>query len=158
MSEVTPSDAAPLELALIDVTNRDGQVVAPVWLARAEAVHRQLRPQLPTDYATALLRVFAGGGRLVVASAGDRVVGLAVWRAHENTCFGPHVYVDDLVTDAAVRSRGVGKALLGHCTAIARSTGCRVLTLESGVQRARAHQFYFREGLVIEAFSFGKRL
>lgn len=147
-----------LDLTLIDVTDDGGRVVAPVWLERAEAVHRQLRPQLPADYAAALERVFAGGGRLVVAAAGERAVGVAVWRAHENTCFGQHLYVDDLVTDAALRSQGVGKALLAHCTEIAQRLGCRVFALDSGVQRTRAHHFYFREGLVIEAFNFSKTL
>ncbi|HET9955130.1 MAG TPA: GNAT family N-acetyltransferase [Polyangiaceae bacterium] len=143
---------------LIEVTDSRGEVIEPEWLARAEAVHRQLRPQLPPEYTPALQRVFDGGGRMVVASDGQHVMGLAVYRTQINTFAGFHLYVDDLITDEASRSRGVGQALLGHCEARARALGCKLLTLESGVQRQRAHRFYFREGLAIDAYSFSKPL
>jgi GNAT superfamily N-acetyltransferase len=72
--------------------------------------------------------------------------------------FGRFLYVDDLVTASALRSRGVGKALLSRCEAIAVELGCREFGLDSGVQRADTHRFYFREGLVVRAFNFGKSL
>jgi GNAT superfamily N-acetyltransferase len=146
------------DLTLIDVTDGSGTVTAPAWLTRAEALHRDLRPQLPADYSAAMARVFASGGRLVVATQDDVVLGLAVWRVLENTMFGRFLYVDDLVTDSALRSRGVGKALLSRCEAIAVERGCREFVLDSGVQRAPAHRFYFREGLAVRAFNFGKSL
>ena len=145
-------------LDLIDVTDRDGEVVAPEWLPRAEALHRDLRPQLSPEYSDAMDRVFRNGGRLIVAAQGDAVVGLAVWRLLENTMFGRFFYVDDLVTDTALRSRGVGKALLARCEAVAVELGCQEFVLDSGVQRAQTHRFYFREGLVVRAFNFGKTL
>ncbi len=146
------------DLTLIDVTDTSGAVTAPAWLARAEPLHRDLRPKLPSDYAGAMTRVFASGGRLVLATQDDAVLGLAVWRVLENTMFGRFLYVDDLVTDSALRSRGVGKALLSRCEAIAVELGCREFVLDSGVQRAQTHRFYFREGLAIRAFNFGKSL
>ena len=146
------------ELSLIDVTDRDGAVTSPAWLAAAEPLHRDLRPQLPADYAATMARVFTSGGRLILAAQHDAAVGLAVWRVLENTMFGRFLYVDDLVTDSALRSRGVGKALLARCEAIAVELGCRELVLDSGVQRAHTHRFYFREGLVVRAFNFGKSL
>ena len=148
----------PHDLTLIDVTDRTGAVTSPAWLAAAEPLHRDLRPQLPADYAGTMARVFASGGRLVVAVHGEVIVGLAVWRVLENTMFGRFLYVDDLVTDSALRSRGVGKALLSRCEAMAVEFGCRELVLDSGVQRAQTHRFYFREGLAVRAFNFGKTL
>lgn len=146
------------DLVLIDVTDRDGAVTLPGWLAKAEPLHRDLRPQLPPDYVATMSRVFASGARLVVATQDDAVVGLAVWRVLENTMFGRFLYVDDLVTDRALRSRGVGTALLSRCEGVAVELGCRELVLDSGVQRAAAHRFYFREGLAVRAFNFGKSL
>ena len=146
------------DLTLIDVTDASGALAEPAWLARAESLHRDLRPHLPADYAGTMARVFASGGRLLVAAEGDAVVGLAVWRVLENTMFGRFLYVDDLVTDPTLRSRGVGKALLSRCEAIAVELGCREFVLDSGVQRAQTHRFYFREGLVVRAFNFGKSL
>ena len=143
---------------IVDVTDARGRVVEPDWLARAESVHRQLRPQLPDDYAAKMQRVFAGGGRLCAAVRGDDVVGVAVHRIHENTFDGVMMYVDDLVTDDARRSQGVGKALLDHLQRIARDAGCAKFTLDSGTQRQQAHKFYFREGLVVNSFHFAKAL
>ena len=143
---------------LIDVTDDSGRVAEPLWLGRAEGVHRQLRPTLPADYAGRLAQVFANGGRLAVAADGEGVLGVALWRLVENTYEGRRFYVDDLVTNEAQRSRGVGKALLGHIEDKARRLGCDVLALDSGAQRAAAHKFYFREGMHIPGFCFRKNL
>lgn len=151
-----PADCS--ELRIVEVTADDGAVAQPVWLARAETVHRQLRTGLPVDYAGRLAQVFSNGARMCVAAGGDNVLGVAVWRVIENTYEGRRLYVDDLVTDEAHRSHGVGKRLLGFLEERARQLGCAVLALDSGVQRARAHAFYFREGMHIPSFCFKKEL
>ncbi len=143
---------------IIDVTARDGRVTEPAWLTRAERTHRQLRPQIPSDYSAAMGRVFSQGGRLVVAVVAEAVVGVAVWRGYGNTFSGRFLYVDDLLTDEQHRSAGVGGALLAHCETIARELGGSTVTLDSGVQRARAHKFFFRAGYSIAAYSFSKPL
>jgi GNAT superfamily N-acetyltransferase len=145
-------------MEMIEVTDDAGAVLAPQWLARAESVHRQLRDQLPPDYAAALRPVFAGGGRMVLAARDGRVAGVAVYRIHANTFAGVQLYVDDLVTDEAQRSSGVGRALLAWLTQKALDRGCDTLALDSGTQRRRAHAFYFREGLPITSFHFSRRL
>lgn len=145
-------------LALVEVTGVGGEVLAPDWLTRAEAVHRQLRERLPADYAGRLAAVFANGARMSLAAQGQAVRGLAVWRLVENTYEGRRLYVDDLVTDAAHRSQGVGKFLVSQLEARARALGCDVLALDSGTQRSAAHRFYFREGFVIPSFCFRKTL
>ena len=145
-------------MRVMDVTDADGRVAEPAWLGRAEAVHRQLRTALPADYAERLAQVFANGGRLAVVADGEAVVGVALWRLIENTYEGRRLYVDDLVTDAARRSHGIGKRLLGHLEDKARQLGCDVLALDSGAQRAAAHKFYFREGMHIPGFCFRKEL
>jgi GNAT superfamily N-acetyltransferase len=146
------------EFPVVEVTGSDGSVVESTWLARAEPVHRQLRPGLPADYAGRLRVVFANGARMSVATEGETVRGVALWRMIENTWEGRRLYVDDLVSDDAHRSRGVGRALLQHLERHARDSQCDVLALDSGTQRTEAHRFYFREGLVIPAFSFRKNL
>lgn len=149
---------APDTLAIVEITDDSGQLREPAWLAAAESVHRQLRTALPQDYAAVLQRVFAGGGRMIAAVDGSAVVGVAVYRVHENTFAGRQLYVDDLVTDAAHRSRGVGRRLVAWLQARARRAGCGVLALDSGVQRHDAHRFYFREGFRIASYSFRRDL
>jgi len=145
-------------LELIAVTDDRGAVIAPDWLVRAEPVHRELRHQLPADYVIKMSRVFAGGGRMVVAAEGDAVRGVGVWRVHENTFSGVQMYVDDLVTDPAHRSTGVGHAMMEWLQAKALALGCEAYDLDSGTQRTQAHKFYFREGMVVTSFHFAKKL
>lgn len=147
-----------MELKVIDITDEGRKLVAPEWLARAEKVHRQLRPQLPENYLDKMGRVFAQGGEMCVAVEGESVLGLAVFRCHENTFAGINFYVDDLITDEVNRSRGVGHAIISHLENIARQRGAKVIALESGAQRGQAHKFYFREGFIIPGFSFFKTL
>lgn len=145
-------------MQVIEVTDGQGRVIAPEWLQRAEAAHRQLRPQLPADYAGKMQRVFSQGGRMVLAADGERVLGLAVWRCFENTVSGVQVYVDDLVTDETERSRGVGRTLIDWLTARSRMLSASTLTLDSGTQRLQAHRFYLRERFDITSFHFNKKL
>lgn len=147
-----------LEMHVVAVTAASGEVVAPDWLVKAESVHRQLRPQLPADYLARMMLVFANGARMAVLVDGAAVVGVAVWRLIENTYEGRRLYVDDLVSDETRRSQGAGKMMLDWLYAQAVRQGCDVLALDSGVQRQRAHRFYFREDMHISSFCFRKAL
>jgi len=145
-------------IRIVDITDSNGRIVESDWLARAERVHRELRPHLPEDYAAKMQRVFAGGARMSVAVRDDAVVGVAVHRVHENTFDGVQMYCDDLVTNPDARSSGVGAALMRHMEALARAAGCAKFNLDSGTQRQQAHKFYFREGMVVTSFHFAKPL
>jgi len=143
---------------IIEITDEQGAIADPGWLRKAESVHRQLRPAMPPEYEAKMQRVFAGGARMCVAVDGKDVAGVAVYRMYENTWSGRQLYVDDLVTDEAKRSKGVGCALLGYLEQKARAAGFDNLSLDSGTQRQQAHKFYFREGMVVTSFHFGKKL
>ncbi len=142
-------------MKIVEVFAQDGRIVGAEWLEQAEPVHRQLRPHLPDDYPEKMWRVLEGA-RMALAVKDDKVFGLAVYRWHENTFDGLKFYVDDLVTDEAQRSQGVGHALIEHLEKVAKGLGASGLVLDSGAQRSQAHKFYFREGFVIPAFNFKK--
>ena len=142
-------------MKIVDIFVQDGRITGSEWLVRAEQVHRQLRPHLPADYAAKMSRVLQDA-RLALVVKGDTVLGLAVYRWHENTYDDLKFYIDDLVTDEISRSEGVGHALIVHLEEIARKLGASGLVLDSGTQRTQAHKFYFREGFVIPAFNFKK--
>lgn len=71
---------------------------------------------------------------------------------------GRTLYIDDLVTDETGRSHGYGKQLMDWLADYAKADGCKVLSLDSGVQRTRAHKFYFVQGLIISSFHFQIKL
>ena len=145
-------------MRIVQVTDASGDIVSPEGLRMAEAVHRQLRPHLPPDYAGKMAAVFANGGRMAIVVENDTAVSVAVWRLIENTADGRRVYVDDLVSDEQRRSQGSGKLLLDWLETQAVALGCDALTLDSGVQRHRAHRFYFREGMHVSSYCFRKAL
>ena len=137
------------------------QVIRPLTSATemraAWPLVSQLRPDLDEErFVAQMQRQIADGCRATVLYDTDGVPrAFACWRVLEMLAVGRHVYVDDLVTDAAARSRGYGKAMLDWLKAEAKRLGCARLQLDSGTQRQDAHAFYLREGLRIEAFHFG---
>lgn len=123
------------------------------------AVLCELRPHLTAEAFAAVHRDgHPQGLRYTAAYDGERCVGVAGWRIVASTDTIRKLYVDDLVTTEHHRSRGVGAALLAELADRARSAGCHVLDLDSGVQRADAHRFYMREGLTISSFHFARRI
>lgn len=143
---------------VVSFADERGLVVSEEILATAESVHCQLRPQLAGRYLSTMIRVLNDSAEMCAVIEGGNVAGLAVFRVYENTFQGKHLYIDDLITDEALRSRGIGRLILNHLTHIAQARGCGALTLDSGTQRARAHAFYFREGFTITSFHFVKPL
>ena len=81
----------------------------------------------------------------------SRCVSVAGWRIVNTTFAIRKLSVDDLVTDAASRSKGYGHALITYLVRVAREADCTLLDLDSGVQRFEAHRFYLREGMHIAA-------
>lgn len=80
---------------------------------------------------------------------------VAGFRVATSFAYGRHLFVDDLVTADAQRSRGHGERLEEHLRSIARAEGCGAIRLNSGLARRRAHRFYFRRGYAIDSFHFG---
>lgn len=85
-------------------------------------------------------------------------VAVAGWRLIATTVAIRKLYVDDLVTSAECRSKGIGAALLAELERRAREAGCRAIDLDSGLTRADAHRFYIRERMPITSFHFAREL
>ena len=133
----------------IEIAETDEQIGA-TW-----EVMRQLRPHLGRDEYVAMARGMAGEGYRVAAAIADgRVVAVAGFRFMTMLYCGRLLYLDDLVSDEAERSRGYGRLLLDWLKDRAREAGCSELQLISRTTRERAHRFYFREGFGIECFQF----
>ena len=145
-------------MKVVAVSDAKGEVVDAGLLRAAERVHRQLRPHLRADYVGRMKEVLAGGAEMAVALVDGDVAGITVFRILEKTHSGRDLYCDDLVTDEARRSTGVGHALIQYMEAICRERSCDTFSLDSGTQRQQAHKFYFREGMTITSFHFDKKI
>jgi len=122
-------------------------------------VMAELRPHVARESFLPTVRAMQKDGlRLACIREDGKVVAVAGYRVSTNLFCGRHLYVDDLVTADAERSKGHGKALLAWLRAQAVAADCDVFHLDSGVQRKRAHEFYLREGLELAGYHFSERL
>ncbi|WP_424681392.1 GNAT family N-acetyltransferase [Frateuria sp. YIM B11624] len=129
-------------------------------IAATFEVMRQLRPDLAADRYVAQVRSLmdSEGLRLLAVIDEGTVRGVAAYRFMQMLYCGRLLYLDDLVVDERVRSRGYGARLLDRLKDEGRAQGCSEIQLISRVTREQAHRFYFREGFGIECFHFRTRL
>nr|WP_239074414.1 GNAT family N-acetyltransferase [Streptomyces sp. SID10853] len=118
---------------------------------------RTLRPGL-TEAAFLAFAAEAHGQGLVFTAAyapDGRCVGVATHRTLA-TSRGRLLFVDDLVTDARMRSGGIGGLLMDELETRARRAGCIRIELDSGVTNHGAHRFYHARRMVISAHHFAR--
>lgn len=88
-----------------------------------------------------------GIGHILAARDGGRVVGMVSVLYTVSTALGAKVaLLEDMVVAPQERGRGIGSALLDHAIALARSQGCRRMTLLTDDGNVRAQAFYRRHG------------
>jgi GNAT superfamily N-acetyltransferase len=154
---MSSSGGNEFQIAIREVRGSDEAALAAAWPVMA-----QLRPNLADagEFARRVRQQMIDEGyRLVAADDGDgRPRALAGFRIQTMLWRGRSLYVDDLVTDAAVRSGGYGKALFEWLVAEGRRLGCAQLHLDSGVQRFDAHRFYLRQRMAIVGHHFSLSL
>ncbi len=106
----------------------------------------QVRYQMKEGYQLAFLQVEGQ----TVAVAGFRI----------STCLasGKFLYIDDLVADELTRSQGYGQQLFQWLIKYAKNHNCEHLSLDSGVQRFKAHRFYLIQRMSITSHHFSIEL
>jgi GNAT superfamily N-acetyltransferase len=128
-------------------------------IARCFVVMAQLRPHLiEKDFVARVRSMQLENFHLAFVEDAGAVCAVAGYRYQHKLFSGKNLYVDDLVTDSAQRSKGHGKALLSWLIAEARAHGCVNFELDSGVQRFEAHRFYLRERMHISSYHFSLKL
>ena len=122
-------------------------------------VMSELRPHLQREsFLTQVRDMEIEGYKLAYLKDDDKVVAVAGYRICSNLFMGKHLYVDDLVTSDAKRSKGYGETMLSWLRAQAVDASCHYLHLDSGTHRHQAHKFYFRHGLTIASYHFSEKL
>ena len=118
-------------------------------------VMRELRPHIAENQFISRIRnQIKSGYRLAFVQVTGSVVAVAGFRVGENLAWGHFLYVDDLVTHPAHRSKGYGAKLLSWLKEYAAKEGCLQLHLDTGVHRIKAQRFYEREGMTMAGFHF----
>jgi GNAT superfamily N-acetyltransferase len=98
----------------------------------------------PFDVPARLDRMLAASGAALLAvDAGGASLGFMSLGRHDVIhAAGPVAYITSLVTTAAARGRGVGRALVDAARTWAEREGCVRLSVTSAEHRADAHAFY----------------
>lgn len=122
-------------------------------------VMAELRPHVRLDEFLARVRRQSEGEgyRLAFLTDGE-VKAVAGFRITEGLAWGKFLYLDDLVTKSADRSKGYGGELFDWLVEYARAEGCEEFHLNSRVQRLDAHRFYLNKKMFIECHHFALRL
>ena len=140
-------------MTTIQLAETDGQI------QRCFAVMAELRTHLiEGEFLERIRRQQREGYRLVCLEDDGAVKALAGYRISECLFRGKFMYVDDLITTAAGRSKGYGRQLFAWLLAEAKAADCGELSLDSGVQRFDAHRFYLRHRMDIIAHHFRLKL
>ena len=128
----------------------------PEVIRQCYPVMRELRTHITSEqeFVDRVLRQQKQGYQLAFLEAEGEVRAVAGYRLLESLFSGKNLYVDDLVTRDADRSRGYGGELLDWLIDQARLNNCETLELDSGVQRFDAHRFYFSKRMSISSYHF----
>lgn len=119
----------------------------------------ELRPHIRVeDFVNRVRLQEKEGFRLVSMNADGRPVAAAGIRFVTNLAWGRFLYVDDLVTLDAERSKGYGAQLLKWLHDYARDQKCDQLHLDTGTWRKDAHRFYDREGMEMTSYHYASKL
>ena len=123
-------------------------------------VMRELRDHLDEQtYMDRVAEMRPSGYRLIAVEEDGRSVALAGIGREKNLYYGHYMWVYDLITTEAARSKGHGLALLRHVEGLAREEGCQALALSSALHRKDAHRFYLdKAGLEKRSYTFVKEL
>lgn len=123
--------------------------IEPSAWAQAFPLIRQLRTALDeAEFLQRVRRQSHGGYELVGAYRDGRLFGVMGMRPVHTLARGPHLHVDDLVVDEAVRGSGAGRALMAYAEADARARGMGAVFLDA---RPDAIPFYEREQYTLHA-------
>lgn len=123
--------------------------IEPSAWTQAFPLIRQLRTALDeAEFLQRVRRQSHGGYELVGAYRDGRLIGVMGMRPVHTLARGPHLHVDDLVVDEAVRGSGAGRALMAYAEADARARGMGAVFLDA---RPDAVPFYEREQYTLHA-------
>ncbi|MFJ8453539.1 GNAT family N-acetyltransferase [Bacillus paramycoides] len=136
------------------------EIVTEAELHDVLPVFQQLRTKLSKEEASSLFQKMKEENYklLSLRNEEDEVVSLAGVAICTNFYNKKHVFVYDLVTAEAHRSKGYGNVLLSYIEDWGMENGCESIALTSAFPRLDAHRFYEREGYDKVSFSFHKKL
>ncbi len=94
---------------------------------------------------------------MILALEDDKIIGIATVSIHMGPIVRKNVYLEDFVTDASVRGRGVGSAIWNEIIKWGQEKGCNNLEFTCGNGREVAQEFYKNHGAEIYDTNFFRK-
>ncbi len=118
-----------------------------------------LRPHLEEDEYVALVKsMMSEGYQMAYVEDNNVAVSVIGFRYLQFLFNGKHIYIDDLSTLEAYRGKGCGGMLLDYVDDVAKKSGYKAVTLDSGTHRHNAHRLYMNKGFSIQGYHFTKTI
>ncbi len=94
---------------------------------------------------------------LIALDENEKIVGIATLSIHMGPIIRKNAYLEDFVTDASARGKGVGSALWQEMLNWAKEKGCKNLEFTCGHGREASQQFYKNHGATIYDTNFFRK-
>jgi len=129
-------------------------------LAQAFPVVSQLRTHLSVEEYVKIVKAMKPSGyRAICLFEGEDIVAYAGFAEQLNLYNGNHIWVYDLVTDEAKRSKGYGQLVLSCIEKYAKEQALTCVVLSSRLQWLDAHHFYEKlMGYEKTSYTFKKQI
>jgi len=88
----------------------------------------------------------------------DELVGVSSGWTTVRFYSGKQLEVDNVIIDASVQSKGIGKQFFHYIENWAKENDYKTIELNTYVQNSRSHKFYFNLGFSILGFHFWKKI
>lgn len=89
---------------------------------------------------------------------GETLIGISSGWITVRFYSGKQLEIDNVIIDAAARSKGIGAQFMQLIEQWASAHNCKTVELNAYVQNSDAHRFYYREGYRILGFHFQKKM
>ncbi len=128
--------------------------------AAIAALGHQLNPDIPVaTLETYLEEMFAlDTYHCFGLYEGETLIGISSGWITVRFYSGKQLEIDNVIIDAAARSKGIGAQFMQLVEEWAAAHDCKTVELNAYVQNSDAHRFYFREGYRILGFHFQKKI
>lgn len=87
----------------------------------------------------------------------EKIIGFLDMRIEKQLHHGQEVAeILELVVNPEYRSKKIGQSLFDEACKIAKNRNCQLVEVSSSIRRKRAHQFYLKNGMIQDHYSFSK--
>ena len=94
---------------------------------------------------------------LIALDDNGKIIGIATLSIHMGPIIRKNAYLEDFVTDSAVRGQGIGSALWAAMLDWAKEKGCHNLEFTCGQGREASQQFYINHGATVYDTNFFRK-